>query len=775
MRESHGQNKGDSYNALPYSSSSDEFEDYDDVDEEETSENESEVRGRPVDDFSDMLSEATRRRLIGKGITSLFPVQIETLQRVMRGENIVVRSRTGSGKTLGFAIPIIEMLDRDSAQRPELTRAYTKAAQGVAAPPGPRCLVLAPTRELAGQVADEFKRVAGRLRVCAIYGGTAFGPQLDALREGVDIVVGTPGRVMDMMQSGSLRLNNVRVVVLDEADEMLRMGFKEDVETILADTPEEKQAMLWSATVPPWVRSLAGRFLRSPVFVDLVGDDAAKLPKTVAQVAHVVHESTRDESLAAVLSAHCNGVKEAGGVPRVLVFTETKLEAGRLAALQVPGVRLSALTGDMAQAARERTLTSLRNGAIDVVVATDVAARGLDLNDVTAVVQYRLPRGLETFVHRSGRTGRAGKQGVTITLAAATEHRLLVKLEKDLGFQFALNPIPLPGMAENGSLSAKHSDRLLRSILNVPSVATESIVNSGVFDAIVGRVGAESGLKAALALLATGATNLTYKSLQSGASNVVTVQIDTESEEFKLLTGATVPRTSDSIGPQIAAFAKQSAPALKRLFAAGNVSPGDRPSLAPSYLSVPSALGQDLGNIHYTPEGVFLDLPVAVFDEFRATLAAKLEALAASKPVPTKYQVSSVVAPAAALPASVRSILSKSSEQYSDLEAPHDRNRSLKSKGRGDRGGDRFRGDRGGDRFRDKDRDRDRNRDRSRDRSRGGGKKEFDRGFDARGSSRSRGRDEQDFPGTKSWNKSADWDDFFSSGFESSGKRKYKY
>jgi ATP-dependent RNA helicase DDX21 len=391
----------------------------------------SDVESTPLAQFSDLLSAPLLARLARAGIGGLFPVQAATVRAVCGGRDVVVRSRTGSGKTLGFAIPAVALLE-------------AHVAGGARAGRAPRVLVLAPTRELAKQICDEFERVGG-VRVAVLYGGAPRGGQAAQLRGGVDVVVGTPGRVADFIEGGELELGGVRVAVLDEADHMLDMGFKEDVEGILKFTPAEKQTMLWSATMPRWVHELSRRFMRAPEFIDMVGDEAAKLPATVTPVAYVVPAAEHEAALKTLLES----LAAVGGPPpRVLVFCDTKADVDRLAHmnLQAAGLRVAALHGDVTQAGRERVLADFRGGAVHVVVATDVAARGLDVNDVSHVVQLAAPASVETFTHRAGRTGRAGAAGEAILFVdpRGGGWRGAGAIARALGFAWRVRGVPAP-------------------------------------------------------------------------------------------------------------------------------------------------------------------------------------------------------------------------------------------------------------------------------------------------------------------------------------------
>ncbi|GIG65371.1 superfamily II DNA/RNA helicase [Phytomonospora endophytica] len=312
----------------------------------------------------------------------------------MRGADVIGRAPTGTGKTLGFGIPILERV-----LGPE------EGTDG-----RPQALVVVPTRELGLQVSRDIE-IAGKLRgirVLPVYGGRAYEPQIDALRNGVEIVVGTPGRLIDLMKSKHLRLDGVGVVVLDEADRMLDLGFADDVEKLLKQLPEQRQTMLFSATMPDAIVALARRYQHQPVTIhaDVAVDTAPS--GQVKQLAYLTHSLNKIEVLARILQAKERGL--------TIVFSRTKRHTQRIADdLDFRGFAVAAVHGDLGQSARERALRAFRSGKIDVLVATDVAARGLDVSDVTHVINYDSPDDADTYVHRIGRTGRAGATGVAVT------------------------------------------------------------------------------------------------------------------------------------------------------------------------------------------------------------------------------------------------------------------------------------------------------------------------------------------------------------------------
>ncbi|KAL4420664.1 hypothetical protein ABPG75_010320 [Micractinium tetrahymenae] len=343
------------------------------------------------------LSEQTVKALEERGITSLFPIQKTVFEPAMRGADLIARAKTGSGKTLAFAIPVIEKIL--AAVEPGARRQRL-----------PQCLVLAPTRELAKQVEREMASAAPSLRLGCYYGGNPIGPQLRELRNGVDIVVGTPGRIIDLIDQDALDLSKVRFVVLDEADQMLNVGFEKDVETILENVPQERQTMLFSATVPKWVKKLVKQYLNDPVNIDLVGEgQTGKMADSITALAVQVPADARRSVLVDLLTVYGEGGK-------AIVFTQTKREADEVAASVGGHLPCGALHGDMGQREREKVLAAFRDKKLTVLVATDVAARGLDIPDVDLVVHYELPQDPESFLHRSGRTGRAGKSGTAIAM-----------------------------------------------------------------------------------------------------------------------------------------------------------------------------------------------------------------------------------------------------------------------------------------------------------------------------------------------------------------------
>ena len=359
----------------------------------------------PTPLFTDLgLPQPLLQALAAVGYESPSPIQAATIPPLLAGRDVLGQAQTGTGKTAAFALPAMARLD-PAARKPQV-------------------LVLAPTRELAIQVAEAFQKYAAFLpgfQVLPIYGGQGYGPQLQALRRGVQVVVGTPGRVIDHIEKGSLDLSELRMLVLDEADEMLRMGFIDDVEAVLARTPESRQVALFSATMPPPIRRIAQTYLRDPVEVAI--KSATSTARNIRQRYWMVSGTNKLDAITRIL--------EAEPFDGMIVFTRTKQATEELAEkLQARGFAAAAINGDIAQPQRERTIAQLKDGKIDILVATDVAARGLDVDRISHVLNYDVPYDTESYVHRIGRTGRAGRSGEAILFIAPRERNLLRAIER---------------------------------------------------------------------------------------------------------------------------------------------------------------------------------------------------------------------------------------------------------------------------------------------------------------------------------------------------------
>ena len=369
--------------------------------------------------FADLaLAPELLHALSGLGYEEPTPIQQAAIPPLLDGRDLVGQAATGTGKTAAFALPVLQRVLREGG-RPE-----------------PLALVLVPTRELAVQVSEAMHRYGHEIgaRVVPIYGGQPIGRQLRALDRGADVVVATPGRALDHITRGTLDLRGLAIVVLDEADEMLDMGFAEDIEAILGNTPKSRQTALFSATMPPRINGMVRRHLRDPVRVEL-GRQAPADGLLVQQSAYIVPRGHKPAALGRVLDLEAPAA--------AVVFCRTRDEVDRLTeTLNGRGYRAEALHGGMDQQQRDRVMSRLRGGSIDLLVATDVAARGLDIEQLTHVVNYDVPSGPELYVHRIGRVGRAGREGTAITLVEPREHRMLKAFERATGQRIAAEQLP---------------------------------------------------------------------------------------------------------------------------------------------------------------------------------------------------------------------------------------------------------------------------------------------------------------------------------------------
>jgi superfamily II DNA/RNA helicase len=356
----------------------------------------------------------TVEALASAGITRAFAIQEYAIPVALRGTDLIGQAPTGTGKTLGFGIPLLERV-----------RSVADGADGA-----PQALVVVPTRELCLQVARDIA-AAGKtraIRVLPIYGGVAYEPQTDALAKGVEIVVGTPGRLLDLAKGKQLKLARVGQLVLDEADRMLDLGFLDDVEKILSILPTDRQTMLFSATMPDPIVMLARRFLRAPMTIHAEHSAQTLASPLTKQFIYRTHSLNKLEMVARILQAQGRGL--------TMIFTRTKRNADRVAEdLDFRGFAVAAVHGDLGQGARERALRAFRSGKVDVLVATDVAARGLDVSGVTHVINYDCPEDPDTYTHRIGRTGRAGATGVAVTFVDWEDMPRWRLIDKSLGLE----------------------------------------------------------------------------------------------------------------------------------------------------------------------------------------------------------------------------------------------------------------------------------------------------------------------------------------------------
>lgn len=406
------------------------------------------------------FSEALLKTLAEKGYSDPSPIQKAAFPELMLGRDLVGQAQTGTGKTAAFALPLLERLESGRKT--------------------PQVLVLAPTRELAMQVADSFKAYAAghpHLKVLAVYGGTDFRSQISTLRRGVDVVVGTPGRVMDHMRQGTLDTSGLTSLVLDEADEMLRMGFIDDVEWILEQLPKERQVVLFSATMPPEIRRLSKRYLNDPAEVTIKTKDQDG--KLIRQRAITVPMSHKLEALQRVLDA-CGG-------EGVIIFARTKVITLTVAeTLEAAGHQVAVLNGDVPQNQRERTVERLRSGSVDILVATDVAARGLDVERIGLVINYDMPFDSEAYVHRIGRTGRAGRTGEAVLFMTPRERRFIRNLERATG-----QPIELMEVPGNTAINQGRLDRLRKRLSEASNVVAANSEESALIQELMQRVATE--------------------------------------------------------------------------------------------------------------------------------------------------------------------------------------------------------------------------------------------------------------------------------------------
>uniref|UniRef100_F7FNL3 RNA helicase n=1 Tax=Ornithorhynchus anatinus TaxID=9258 RepID=F7FNL3_ORNAN len=456
------------------------------------------------------ISEQTIRLLKDRGVTYLFPIQVKTFHHVYEGRDVVAQARTGTGKTFSFAIPLTEKLQR---KREEQKRGYP-----------PKVLVLTPTRELANQVAKDFKDITRTLTVACFYGGTPYNGQIDLIRKGIDILVGTPGRIKDHLESGRLDLTKLYHVVLDEVDQMLDMGFAEDVEKIISgaynrESEDNPQTLLFSATCPQWVYKVAKKYMKAKYEqVDLIGKLTQKAATTVEHLAIQCRENQRAAVIGDVIQVY------SGNQGRAIVFCETKKDATEMALNSNIKQEAQALHGDIAQSQREITLKGFRNGVFKVLVATNVAARGLDIPEVDLVIQSSPPKDVESYIHRSGRTGRAGRTGICICFFQPRERCQLRYVEQKSGITF--KHVNIPSLVDIIQASSKDA---ISSLASVPLEALEKFRTYA--KTLIEEKGAVEALAAALAHIA-GASSFQQRSLISSDKGFVTVALKC-SEELK--------------------------------------------------------------------------------------------------------------------------------------------------------------------------------------------------------------------------------------------------
>ncbi|EAN83854.1 putative nucleolar RNA helicase II [Trypanosoma cruzi] len=468
--------------------------------------NGSALTGRPFSDF-DLLPN-TVEALKSQGITALFPVQALTYEAIMKGSNVLVQARTGSGKTLAFGIPILEKLARTTKSNEQPVRGR-----------GPAAVIFCPTRELAIQVRDVIAGISKGFVVTALYGGVAYSTQERALYSGVDVVVATPGRAKDFLEKRTLCFDRVKVVCLDEADHMLDIGFKDDIELLLQKVAEQNgstegnpnhQTLLFSATVPEWVHTCS--FIpRNKEFIDMVGQGTMRAANTIKFYRRKCHFSEVSCMLADLVKVY------SGRHGRTLVFTNTKKECHDLS---INNTKLDSqcLHGDMQQEQRESTMKSFRDNKFSVLIATDVAARGLDLPMVDLVIQCAPPTDIDAFIHRAGRTGRAGRKGVCVLLHQPKDEYIVERIERHAKIKFEVLPAPtrdeiLRAVARD---AAEDLARVERSATNLFMEQAAELLKDADATEI---------LASAIAVMSGYTSSITRRGLITGAKGSVTIQM----------------------------------------------------------------------------------------------------------------------------------------------------------------------------------------------------------------------------------------------------------
>lgn len=465
------------------------------------------------------ISDVSKKTLLATGISYLFPIQARTYTPIFEGRDLIGKDRTGSGKTLAFSLPLLEKLRSEGA----LNNTPRQA---------PFMVILVPTRELCMQVCKEFVRFMNHereYRVASIYGGTDIYPQIDQLRNGVDVMIGTPGRIIDLMDRQAFSFRSLRCFILDETDQMLNIGFQEDIERILKTVRSELeglgksidrvQFLLFSATIPKWVDQIAGRFMKPDlVFVDMIRHSETKTSTTVDHLS--LFFPSKDHKIDAIGDL----VLVYGGAhSRTIIFTDTKEEANEVLLKGQLKVECQVLHGDIPQKQREVTFTSFRNGTLKCLVATNVAARGLDIPEVDLIVQLSPPKEIETYIHRSGRTGRAGKIGTCITFFTKRQQELMEKIEKGAKVKFRKIGAPQPQdiMRSNARDISCSFDSVSKEVLVYFEDNVKSILEKYTPDEAISR---------ALAVI-SGYTKVVHqRSLLFSVEGYVTMKMEMETE-----------------------------------------------------------------------------------------------------------------------------------------------------------------------------------------------------------------------------------------------------
>ncbi|KAJ3218754.1 hypothetical protein HDU67_004274 [Dinochytrium kinnereticum] len=465
------------------------------------------------------ISKSTLNALIGSGRTSLFPIQAACFAKLMAGKDLLGRARTGTGKTLAFTLPIVETLKREKAKN---ASAFFRRGRA------PSALIMAPTRELANQVFKEFETcAANELASVVIYGGSPYDQQNKAFRDGVDIVVGTPGRLIDHVERGTLKLHNLRFVCMDEADQMLDIGFAESMEKILQQIRDQKQSMtdasppslqtlLFSATLPDWINGVLSKYMRADrETVDLIGSQKLKTSENVKHYSIPSRWQNRADILGDIVAVY----GRTGGAGRTIVFVETKGEANELGLNEkLASYGTQVLHGDVQQKQRETAIQGFRDGKFRCLVTTNVCARGVDIPEVDLVVNCEPPSDVETYIHRSGRTGRAGKNGTCVTFFKPQQEYLLDRINRKAGVAFKRIGAPQPAdiVASRASENLEALKAVDAGVLSYFTDTAESFLAHHKGDAV-------SALSAALAVISGTTKPLPPRSLLSANEGFVTL------------------------------------------------------------------------------------------------------------------------------------------------------------------------------------------------------------------------------------------------------------
>ncbi|CAK9111982.1 unnamed protein product [Durusdinium trenchii] len=453
------------------------------------------------------ISDASQKALAGKSITTLFEIQQKAFQPCFSGKDVVGRAKTGCGKTLAFVLPVVERIRAN-----KFIKQFRKKA--------PLCVTIAPTRELARQIFNDFELLgaAGGLVVKCFYGGTPFGSQCEDLRNGVHVLVCTPGRLLDHVRRQSADLSACKTLVLDEADEMLSMGFQEDIEAVMDELPKEGcQKLLFSATLPKWVNAIVEKHLKSPVWIDVAQDpDGNKTSNLITHQCVACPISMRGDCIGDLCKIH------AGAFGKTIVFVNTKKDCDELAGNEkLKAIGAGVLHGDIPQQTRDRTMEHFRSGKIRCLVATDVAARGIDVPAVDLVVQTRPPQDLEAYVHRSGRTGRAGRKGTSICFYSRSDEYLLRLIEHKKGIKMRRVGPPQPKDVVGAA-----ADDAVRQLDTVHEASVEAFTAKA--KEVIEERGAEAALAAAMAALTGHFRELKGRSMLSAWEGCTALILESE-------------------------------------------------------------------------------------------------------------------------------------------------------------------------------------------------------------------------------------------------------